>query len=128
MEMEFIIDASALEDAIQGDVEEYLERAVSALGAAAKVVQAEAKRRAPADTGHLRGSIKTRVIRDGSDIVAQVGTNVEYAIHVEYGHRVTGKGGKIVGYVPGRYFLKGALDSQRVNVLRVISRRLKGGG
>lgn len=127
MAIEFRIDASKLEDAIRGNAEEYLERAVPALQAAAKVVQAEAKRRAPADTGHLRGSIKTRVIRDGEDIVAQVGTHVEYAIHVEYGHRVTGKGDKIVGYVPGRYFLKGALDSQRVNVMRVISRRLMGG-
>ena len=127
MAIEFHIDASALEDAIRGNAEEYLERAVPALQLGAKVVQREAKKRAPVDKGHLERSIKTRVIRDGDDIVAQVGTNVEYAIHVEHGHRVIGKGDKIVGYVPGRYFLKGALDSQRVNVMRVISRRLMGG-
>jgi hypothetical protein len=126
MAIEFHIDASKLEDAIRGNAEEYLKRAVPALQSAAKVVQAEAKRRAPVDTGLLEKSIKTRVAMDGSDVVAQIGTNVEYAIHVEYGHRIKGRDGKILGYAPGRYFLKGALDSQRVNVLRVISRRMGG--
>jgi len=126
MPIEFHIDASRLEDAIRGNVEEYLDRAAPAIQSAAKVVQAEAKRRAPVDSGHLRSSIKTRLTTDGSDLVAQVGTNAEYAIHVEYGHRIKGRGDRIIGYVPGRYFLKGALDSQRVNMLRVISRRMGG--
>ena len=90
---------------------------------ACKVVQAEAKRRAPIDTGLLRGSIASRVRSKDGDIVGQVGTNVHYAIHVEYGHRAGKKG----TFVPGRFFLKGALDSCRLKVTGVILSVLRKG-
>jgi len=45
------------------------------------VVQRDAKELVPVDTGNLKGSITHRV--DGN--AAIVGTNVEYAEHVEYG-------------------------------------------
>ena len=45
-------------------------------------IEAEAKKRCPVDTGRLRASITPEV---KSAIEGQVGTNVEYAIDVEYG-------------------------------------------
>jgi HK97 gp10 family phage protein len=49
---------------------------------AAKVIEDEAARRAPVDTGRLRGSITGKTI---SDDEAEVGANVGYAPYVEYG-------------------------------------------
>ncbi|MFF7879115.1 HK97 gp10 family phage protein [Streptomyces californicus] len=54
-------------------------------------VQNEARRRAPVDTGRLRSSIVTRSEDRGRVYDVTVGTNVNYAEHVEYGtapHRI----------------------------------------
>ena len=55
----------------------------------------------PRDTGDLRKSMMS----DPSD--ATVGYNMEYAPHVEYGHR-TRNG----GFVPGQYFLRANVEQQ----------------
>lgn len=39
----------------------------------------------PVDTGRLKGSIAYEVTRAGKDVIARVGTNVEYAKPVEFG-------------------------------------------
>lgn len=52
-----------------------------ALTASAMVVQGEAINLAPVKTGNLRGSIDFSI----EDVIAIVGTNVEYAPYVEYG-------------------------------------------
>lgn len=44
-----------------------------------------AKRRCPVDTGRLRASIANEIGQDDRGLVGRVGTNVEYAPHVEYG-------------------------------------------
>lgn len=54
----------------------------SALLAGALLVEGDAKRRAPVDTGTLRNSIRAE---QQSDTEATVGTPVEYAPFVEYG-------------------------------------------
>ena len=46
-------------------------------------VEADAKRLVPIDTGHLRRSIETAFSDRG--LVASVGTNVYYAVYVEFG-------------------------------------------
>lgn len=48
-------------------------------------VQNAAKRATPVDTGRLRNSITHEIDNDGMD--ATIGTNVEYAPHVEFGTR-----------------------------------------
>ncbi len=48
-------------------------------------VQREAKGRCPVDTGRLRSSIRATFYADG--LAAEVGTDVEYAPHVEFGTR-----------------------------------------
>ena len=51
------------------------------------VVERAAKRLAPVDTGRLRSSITHELGRDGRGLVARIGTNVSYAVHLEYGTR-----------------------------------------
>ena len=123
------IDVSA----VTASLEEYLRategKMLSALEAGAKVIQAEAKRRAPVDTGGLKKSIKTAARMEGREAVATVGSNLHYAIHVEYGHRTGCAKNKTrrkpIRWIPGRYFLKGAFDSQRDRAVRVICARLR---
>lgn len=49
------------------------------------LVEGDAKRLCPVDTGRLRSSIATTKGYDGDNCVATVGTNVEYAPYVEFG-------------------------------------------
>ncbi|MCD4839732.1 HK97 gp10 family phage protein [Neobacillus sedimentimangrovi] len=46
-------------------------------------IEADAKRLVPVDTGHLRRSIATAFKNGG--LTAYIGTNVEYALYVEFG-------------------------------------------
>lgn len=59
-----------------------------------KMVQGEAKLLCPVDQGTLRNSIRTDVSVNGSKIVGNVTTNMEYAPYVEFG---TGKKGEESG-------------------------------
>ena len=54
---------------------------------ASLMVQADAKRFAPVDTGRLRSSINSEVRREGHETVGAVGSNVKYAVFVEKGTR-----------------------------------------
>jgi phage gpG-like protein len=54
---------------------------------AALLVEREAKQEAPVKTGRLRSSITSKVSPETIPLWAKVGTNVEYASFVEYGHR-----------------------------------------
>jgi HK97 gp10 family phage protein len=54
----------------------------------ASIIHADAKRRCPADTGRLRKSIS---IIKYTDKEAVVGTNIPYAVHVEYGTKTMEK-------------------------------------
>lgn len=51
----------------------------------AKKIQKNAKYLAPVDTGHLRNSIKTKSETTQDAVEAQVYTNIEYALYVEFG-------------------------------------------
>ena len=62
----------------------------------------DARKLAPVDTGNLRNSIRVEETRNG----AEVGTDVEYAPYVEYGHRG----------VPPHPFLGPAVEMHRRDV------------
>lgn len=66
-------------------------------------VQGRAKQLAPVDTGRLRASITEELSRDGGGLVERVGTDVEYALHQEFGTR----------HQSGTPFLRPALDVLR---------------
>lgn len=76
-----------------------------ALTRVAVQVEGGAKRRAPVDTGRLRSSIThTPVERDGDELVARIGTDVEYAPYVELGTR----------HQVAQPFLRPALDDAKL--------------
>ena len=118
--IEFRLDIDGLEEKLAERAEEYQARLVKGIKRAGQQVAGEARKRAPVNTGHLRRSIRARLKEENGETVSKIGTNVDYAIHVEYGPRT--RGGK--SYVPGRYFLYGSLQSQKGNVLRIITRAL----
>ena len=61
------------EDVLEG-LQKYIEKA-------ALTLEKNAKQNCPVDTGKLRASITTEV----GNLEAEVGTNVEYALYVEFG-------------------------------------------
>lgn len=123
MNTEIKIEGDRLAEALRGRVENMQDGAAAAMGRACQIVVRSAKKYAPKDTGLLRRSIAARVVSDGGDVVGQVGTNVHYAIHVEYGHRIRdgnkNKPGRIK-YVPGVYFLSRALRENKNKVYGAI--------
>jgi len=69
-------------DKILGKLENKL---MSRMKQASTFVESEAVRRCPVDTGALRGSISNQAIKQGNEIIGQIGTNMEYAFWVEFG-------------------------------------------
>ena len=86
--------------------EELTKRVQSALKEAAVLVQDDAKRECPVDTGTLRSSINYQV--DG--MTASIGTNVEYAPYV---HEGTSK-------MAGRPFLMNAAEKNKEKIKSLI--------
>jgi len=63
---------------------------------------AEAKKRCPVDEGRLRNSIRTNTYADGGGIlITEVGSNVAYAPHIEFGTKYIASGRvKLIGLRP----------------------------
>lgn len=92
-----VIDQGALTELLEGptgDVAKDLARR-------AVQVDRAAKNLCPVDTGRLRSSITWEVNRDGLGLYALIGSNVDYAIHVELGTR----------YASAQAFLRPALGA-----------------
>lgn len=66
------------------------------------VIEADAKKNCPVETGTLKASINNNVDAEGAKIVGHVGTNLEYAAYVHQGtgiYAIDGNGRK----TPWRY-------------------------
>jgi len=74
-------------DQLGGNSKQALKKGV---GKATKQVQGDAKELCPVDTGSLRNSIQSSVEEKSGSVIGKVGTNMEYAMYVEFG---TGQGG-----------------------------------
>jgi hypothetical protein len=72
-------------------------------------IAADAKEAAPRDTGRLADSIEYEV----SGTSLRVGSNLDYALPVEEGHRIVAWGHETGEYQPPRPFLKPALYRAR---------------
>jgi len=49
------------------------------------LVEGDAKRMCPVDTGRLRASLSHEMEKKGDEVIGRVGTNIEYGVYVEYG-------------------------------------------
>ena len=75
------IDARAFLASLDKYQEDVLEGLQKDIEKAALTLEKNAKQNCPVDTGKLRASISTEV----GNLEAEVGTNVEYALYVEFG-------------------------------------------
>ena len=75
------IDARAFLSSLDDYQEDVLEGLQKNIEKAALTLEKNAKQNCPVDTGKLRASITTEV----GKLEAEVGTNVEYALYVEFG-------------------------------------------
>lgn len=73
-------------------------------------------------TGRLKQSISHDVIRKPREIVARVGTNVEYAHRLEMGFVDKDKAGRNVSQAP-RPYLRKAIWDNKAKILRMLSGR-----
>lgn len=75
--------------------EELTEAVKQAVAQGCLMIEADAKRLAPKDTGELQQSIHHKVMVEDGEVVGEVGTNLHYAPYVELGtgiHASNGKG------------------------------------
>lgn len=109
--------------------DEAIRRALEAVG-----IQAEghAKIKCPVDTGRLKGSISHQV-GSGFDSSVYIGTDVEYAPSVEYGHKQeVGRYVPAIGkrlkraFVPAKPFLKPAIEENLDEYKNIFHKFLKG--
>ena len=84
----------------------------------AYLVENNAKREAPVDTGRLKGSISNQVESKVGYIEATIGTDVEYAPHQEYGPR----GSKKWRFRP---FLRPGLAQSKPKIKDIFTRYIK---
>lgn len=61
------------------------ENLVNAMGKACALVEGEAKRKTPKDTGELRRSIESKVENNGEGVQGVIFSPLEYAPYIEYG-------------------------------------------
>ncbi|MGK5511785.1 HK97 gp10 family phage protein [Brevibacillus formosus] len=66
-------------------------------------LNAHIKRLTPVDTGRLKNSFTVgNLVKNGDEWYIEVGTNLEYSKHVEYGHRTRDH----KGFVPGAHMVE----------------------
>ena len=120
-----------------------IEKALITIGG---LIEGDAALRAPRKTGRLAGSITYATKGEQSGITtpatnrdkidkpskkheAWVGTNVEYAEAVEYGHkRKTSRGGALAslgGRVPAQPYLRPAIDKNRKKAIKILRDALR---
>lgn len=93
------------------------------------LVEGDAKRLCPVDTGRLRSSITTEKRFDGDKPIASVGSNVEYGLYVEFGtgqngdplvdHRVDWAG------QPPKPFMRPAMHVNQDNISRIVGNEVR---
>lgn len=80
------------------------------------VLESGSKAEAPVDSGRLRSSIGSQVIKGpGSEIIGKVGSKVEYASYQEYGTR----------FQPGKPYLRPTLEKERGRVVDLFKKGIE---
>lgn len=78
----------------------------------AGLIRSRAMKNTPVDTGLLRNSWKQTAVTNNS---VTIYNNVNYAAHVEHGHRVKIRGKFTGKIVKGRHMLKNAIEQSKAN-------------
>ena len=73
---------------------------------------AEIKNLTPVKTGTLRRRFKSRLKKEGRDLLIEIYNNTEYGPAVNYGRRLT-RGGRTTGRTSGVHFLENGLENYR---------------
>ena len=125
-------------DVIARNITDKIEdNAENALKKSCALLEREAKIKAPKDTGTLRNSITSRIVRDGDEIAGEVYTPLEYAPYIEYGTGLFAEGGgrtdvpwvyqddkgdwhSTSGQKP-RPYMRPAFDENREEIVRILS-------
>jgi HK97 gp10 family phage protein len=129
-------------DVVVNDLVEHIveQNAEQALGKACALLEREAKIKAPKDTGALRNSIASRIVRDGDELAGEVFTPLEYAPYVEFGTGLFAESGgrsdvpwcyqddegnwHSTSGMPPQPFMRPALDENRDEVVRILTEGL----
>ena len=122
----FALSVTSHRYTVESDVTKAIHRALEICGGKAETY---AKKLCPVDTGNLRNSITHQ--REGDD-TELIGTSVEYAPYVEFGHHQTpGRyvpaiGKRLVAsYVPGKPYLAPALENHISEYKEVFEKELE---
>ena len=122
----FALSVTSHRAKVTGAVTEAIVRAFEICGGKAETY---AKQLCPVDTGRLRNSITHK--QEGTDTEV-IGTNVEYAPYVEFGHHqepgryVPAIGKRLVAsYVPGKPYLAPALENHISEYREVFEKELE---
>lgn len=107
------LDTRELELNLQNLSEEVEKNLEKSLGYGARLIEKSAKLKCPVDTGRLRLSISV----DQKKLTAIIGTNVEYAPHIEYGTK----------YQRAQPFLRPAYDENIDELLELVAEAVIGG-
>jgi hypothetical protein len=101
-----------LEEAINDMINNFDEKVSNKLGQIADEVVADTQLATPVDTGNLRRSwTRSDVEKSGTTYKVEVGTNIDYAEPVEFGHRVGTS-----GFVRGQFMLTKAVEKKKSNI------------
>lgn len=95
-----------------------------AIQRAALFIAGEAKKLTPVDTGRLRASITAKTEREGKWIVGRIGTNVQYAPHIEFGRK------RIIEPVRARalrFTVKNPIGKRRLRRTIIFAKRVEAG-
>lgn len=87
-----------------------------------KLVENEAKRLVPVDTGRLRSSITSEIRHRGGVVYGRVGTRVKYARYVQYGTGIYGPRRAYITPRRGRFLVFTPRGSSK----KVFARRVRG--
>lgn len=82
------------------------------------IVERDTKAKTPVDTGNLRNSFTNDVRADEKSVY--IGSNVEYAPYIEYGHRF----GTSNHYYAGKHMLQDAINTNRGEIKDILEKSL----
>ena len=102
------LDIIGMLDDMESDFAKELQKLVKKCGG--KLLR-NVKQRTPVDTGQLRRSWEL----EKDDLYVKVFNNTKYGLHVEYGHRIVGRDGKVKGVAEGVYMLKTSFEKTKNN-------------